>query len=360
MASKKNSAGKRQGSPVLSDIEVDVPAAKKKRNIQSLPVDKIMAKLDEIQKTSVSLKQSVQQVEQNVSECRDTIKKSIDELKSEFQDKFTSHDSRITDLESRASALDSDMKKMNFDQEKMYVAINKLNLILIGLDDHPNEQSDQLYDNVIGKLRAINSDASYEVKKVFRIGRPMQNTNRPIKIIMRNSDARDALFDGRKTLPKPLFLCEDLPYSMRSDQKQLLKMKHDALAQNPKQLVMLHLHKRQIIIGNKQTRIVHGQRYDETLSPAQLRNMQPRQPEKRLNPGINDSNPHPVSREQTNDGNSMTLNLFRGFVDNNATAGPTSSTAASTPSAHPSTFLEQRPNNPQPSISLGSMNPWMK
>jgi len=69
MAGRKGAVPKRQGSPtVISETEIEntAPVVKKKRNDQNLPVSTILEKLNEIQQSNISLKQSVENVEKNV------------------------------------------------------------------------------------------------------------------------------------------------------------------------------------------------------------------------------------------------------------------------------------------------------
>ncbi|CAL8140604.1 unnamed protein product [Orchesella dallaii] len=355
MSARKGATNKRQVSPVLSenDDNLSVPVPKKSKNAPNLPVKAILDKLDEIQKSNNSLKTSVEKVEKNVSECRDSIKQSIEDMRAEFQNRFSDHEERFEDLESRTKGLDKDMEQIYLDQERMYIAINKLNLILLGLNDQQVEHPDQLFEKVIDELKVSHQDAVCDIKKVFRVGKFKTDQTRPVKIIFGNINARDAIYDGRKNLEKPLNLNEDLPFTVRMDHKKLLKIRYDAITENPQELVLLHLHKRQIIIGKKLIKIIHGNRTEETLTPTQIQQYQPPKRDR-----IRNENPE---GQRTHETNSNTLQTTRHLFHNNTSRSEATSHTAvpgsSTTEAIRPTFLESQRNQQQPSSR--SMNPWM-
>jgi len=357
--SRSKTAPKRQNSPSFSDPDSEniAPAIKKKRNVQNIPIATIIQKLDERKQNSDALKLSVEKVERNVEECRDTIKNSLEELKSEFGAKLSNHDDRIVELEAKSSSLDEGIKRINMDQEKMYITINKLNLILLSLEEPRNESPEVLMSTVRDALSVINDRAIYDIKKVYRIGKPNFDHKRPVKLIFGSLDAREAIYDGRKSLSKPLILCEDLPFVTRMDHKKLLKFRHDALKSSPKELIMLQLQKRQIIIGNKLIKIVHGEWTEETLSASQIRKMQPR---KDVNQGAaeNERNHHASSGNQLSPPRSTT-HLFGGT--SRQVTNPQSIITNKTPESirqQPDLHFLDRAN--QPMTGYGSMNPWMK
>jgi len=302
--------------------------------------------------SNISLKQSVENVEKNVADCRDTIKKSIEELKSEFQSKITDHDDRIVDLESKACNLDSDIKRINLEQERMYITINKLNLVLMNLKEPRNERPDVLLVNVKKQLELIDPEAAMAVKKSYRVGQPKTDSNRPIKIIFSHEEARDVIFYQRRSIVKPLVLCEDLPFVTRMDHKKLLKLKHDALAKSPNELVLLHIQKRQITIGNKLIRIIHGERTEEILTADQIKKLHPK-PTLRIEETIQNGRTSQIVDPSPSPTRSTT-HLFT-----------TSQGATASSSYLPSNLTEGETGIDMQTDFLGnrafkSMNPWMK
>ncbi|CAL8111031.1 unnamed protein product [Orchesella dallaii] len=270
-------------------------------------------------------------------------------MRTEFQNRFSDHEERFEDLESRTKGLDKDMKQIYLDQERMYIAINKLNLILLGLSDQHGEHPDQLFEKVRDELKVSHQDAVCDIKKVFRVGKFKTDQTRPVKIIFGDINARDAIYDGRKNLEKPLNLNEDLPFTVRMDHKKLLKIRYDAITGNPQELVLLHLHKRQIIIGKTLIKIIHGNRTEETLTPAQIQQYQPPKRDRIRTENPEGQRPH----ETYSSALQTTRHLFHSNTGRSEATSHTAVPGSSTTDAVRPSFLDSQ-RNQQPSSSRKS------
>jgi len=286
---------KRQQSPEVPENSSQNQQNKQKKtkaSSQNLPLNSILSKLDTLMDQNDSLKSSVQQMEKNVYECKETIKKSIDEIKEEFRNNLSEHGNRIQSLESNVSTLERDVKWMKQERERIYYTMNKLNLILINLREVPNETQNQLLDRVNETISNTHPSIIPDIKNAYRIGKVKFDSSRPVKVVFRNIESRDACFQSRRNLEKPIVLNEDLAFETRKDHSALLKMRSDALACNPDESVSLQLFKKQIVIGNRLIKVMQGEVSEERLNATQARQIHQRQPPPRRN---NQATDYPAS-----------------------------------------------------------------
>jgi len=200
-----------------------IPKKPRKTNTKSISdlVDSVKTLIDQNKGTQETLVQVQTQLAE-VAESADQIKKSLNDLKEEFTAKLSDHDNRLSFLEGDITSIHQQLNSNSKANDSLYLEVNKLNLILSGIEEIPHETTDDLLECVKDLLqRAVGHPVA--VDHAYRIG---LGTRRKIKLRMLTLTERNAVFKASKNLPASVFINEDLPpYTRQAHGKLRAKLK---------------------------------------------------------------------------------------------------------------------------------------
>jgi len=136
---------------------------------------------------------------------------------------ITYHDESLNDIQSNVHSLHD--TNLQIRQE-----LNKLNLVLFGLPELPDESPESLLNSVIETIKPL-SEKNIPIDVAYRIGKKIANSSsRPVKIRFLTLSDRDCVLKRKLSLPDGISVKEDLPFEVRKAHAILLKKKSEAIA----------------------------------------------------------------------------------------------------------------------------------
>jgi hypothetical protein len=157
-----------------------------------------------------TLTDEIQKVHYTVNE----VKKTVSELQL-----------RVTSVESRTTDNSTELSKHSHELEKIQIELRKLNLIVVGLDEEPNEDRLMLLEKVSNFVETVLECPGVSIDSVFRLGQVREGiSGRNIKIKFAFEVHRNRVWNNRgKPREKKLFVFinEDLPPVTQDRRKTL-------------------------------------------------------------------------------------------------------------------------------------------
>jgi len=195
-----------------STSSTTVPKKPRKNSTKSISdlVDSVKLLIDQNKVTQETLKEVKQHVEE-VANNTDQIKQSLTELRAEVDAKITTHESRLNNLESDVSSISQRLEHNSKASDVLYLEVNKLNLILSGLDEPETESTDSLI-TAIESILQVSTGYFIHLDHAYRVG---TGTRRKVKLRFLSIKDRNAALKSSSKLPPTVFINEDLPSSTR-------------------------------------------------------------------------------------------------------------------------------------------------
>ncbi|CAH0405407.1 unnamed protein product [Chilo suppressalis] len=142
------------------------------------------------------------QQEKQTQIIKETISKTIEEQLSHIRKENEVLKEEVATLRSKVKILDIEARKTN--------------LILHGVEENETNNT-ELMKQVLELLNDLNKSQNathewdkWEISKLHRIGKKVQNKNRPIKIVFTLVWRRNEILTNKKHLPKGIYITEDL------------------------------------------------------------------------------------------------------------------------------------------------------
>jgi chromosome segregation ATPase len=205
-------------------------------NNMDLSDDKQVTQPEEIDNTSKmlsaieSLKQSL---ETKIDKSTSSIKTSIENIQvtvTQHQNDIESLKLQINNFAAGGDVLSSKVAQLEHSQEVIEREMKKINLIISGVADCSNEFNTSLRGKIETLLQDITSDI-IKVDAVARIGSYQGDKSRQVKVRFLTIRDRDNVWNCRTNTNPPIFINEDLPFSIRRDhaviRKKVKQLKED-------------------------------------------------------------------------------------------------------------------------------------
>jgi len=159
--------------------------------------------------------------------------------------RLTDIEKNVTDLSAKVNVLECESNKNKTDNlkcsgelEQIRIEIRRANLIFINIKEETNEDLFTIIRNIITGNLGLNSEV-IPIDLIFRLGRPKQNYNRPIKVKFSCEYHKQKVFNKRhmlRNLNPPIYINEDLP-PLTQEKRKLLRVENKKrldLGQNSK------------------------------------------------------------------------------------------------------------------------------
>jgi uncharacterized phage infection (PIP) family protein YhgE len=173
-----------------------------------------------------SLTDAVNNLAKIVEDSHSTIKQLSGDLKS-LTVKVNAHDAKFSEVDGSLDSINSSVQVLKSENDFLHKELNKLNLVLFGLDES-SESEENLLSQILQLLASLSTDL-IQIDCAYRIGNPKPNSIRPVKIRFMSLSHRNQVFSNRSMLPTPLILKDDLPFEMRRNHAMLHQKKAEAI-----------------------------------------------------------------------------------------------------------------------------------
>jgi archaellum component FlaC len=197
-----------------------------------------------------------------VEDSHSTIKKLSEDIKS-LSVKVTAHDTKLSEVDGSLNSINSSVNELKSENDFLHKELNKLNLVLFGLDES-SESEDNLLSQIVKLFADLTTDL-VQIDCAYRIGNSKPNSVRPVKIRFMSLSHRNLIFSNRSKLPSPLTLKDDLPFEMRRNHAILHQKKAEAITSGvPDNDVIINFKHYTIKIKNVQYSARNGTLIQET------------------------------------------------------------------------------------------------
>jgi len=173
---------------------------------------------------------------QGVKDTNSSIDRKLEDIRTEIETKVSNHDGRLADLENRVDQITGSLNSSTKVTDSLYSEVNKINLILSGLDELINETTEVLIDE-LNKMFHRLTGCNYSVDHAYRIGYQNGTSPRRIKVRFSSLALRNKILLEKSKLPPGIYLNDDLPPAIRKAQGLLRAKKKELLVQNPGLLI---------------------------------------------------------------------------------------------------------------------------
>jgi len=199
------------GDDSSSSVPGNQTAAKRPKKSKTKTINDLMELMitqnSETKEAIAAIKEQVSKIEENTV----NINKSISDLRTEFESKVTDHHHRIDNLEMNLDLVSDKLNYQGKANDSLYIEVNKVNLILSGLQETTNETTEQLIE-AVKKLFETSTGRKISIDHAFRFGSAIP---KKIKVRFLSLNDRNATLSSGKNLPQDVFINEDLPPSIR-------------------------------------------------------------------------------------------------------------------------------------------------
>lgn len=176
---------------------------------------RISAKIDASTKT---IQSSITKINESLAIQRN----DIDVLKSE-----------MSSLACKTDKFAMSVNKTEDNYETLDREVRKINLIFSGLADSVDETVESLHRNVASIILHITGNqVNFDI--ATRIGSLNNHRTRQVKVRFHRMENREFVWNSRKNTKPPIFINEDLPFTMRRDFAVIRKKAKDLKDQNVK------------------------------------------------------------------------------------------------------------------------------
>jgi hypothetical protein len=198
---------------VQSDFKLDL-ILKKLVSIET-PNSEIVTKVKDIEIRVVSTENELKSVREDCERLTCTVQK----LQSDMND--------LSQVPSSSSSLQlKDQNARRPESDYLYAEINKLNLLISGIFEPPQESSGNLAGEVQRLIQDI-TGKTITIDIAHRIGRIQPNHVRSIKVRFLSVLERNCVYFHRKKLCHPYYINEDLSPGTRRDHSLLRRKRND-------------------------------------------------------------------------------------------------------------------------------------
>jgi hypothetical protein len=136
---------------------------------------------------------------------------------------------QIEKLNLQNQALSKTVNEVKSENEFLQNEMKKINLVFSGVPEVRNETEVQM-NKVINKIIHDITGSKLEIDTVFRIGKPRDKFNRPIKVRFTKMSDRNLVFEKRTGTTPPIYINEDLSYITRRDHGLLREKRKEFIA----------------------------------------------------------------------------------------------------------------------------------
>jgi hypothetical protein len=211
-----------KGPHAQSDFKLDL-ILKKLASIETQNSE-IVNKVKDIEFRVVATERNLESVR---TDC-DTLSCTVEKLQTDLQGIGHVPSSSLSALEVSVASLTSIHSARRSESEYLYSEVNKLNLLIAGIIESPQESSSSLAQEVQRLILDI-TGKKITVDVAHRIGRNQPDRVRTIKVRFLSVLERNCVYFHRKNLSHPYYINEDLSAATREDHSLLRRMKRDIL-----------------------------------------------------------------------------------------------------------------------------------
>jgi hypothetical protein len=211
-----------KGPHAQSDFKLDL-ILKKLASIETQNSE-IVNKVKDIEVRVVATERNLESVR---TDC-DTLSCTVEKLQTDLLEMGHAPSSALSALELSVASLTSNHSARRSESEYLYSEVNKLNLLIAGIIESPQESSSSLAQEVQRLILDI-TGKKITVDVAHRIGRNQPDRVRTIKVRFLSVLERNCVYFHRKNLSHPYYINEDLSAATREDHSLLRRMKRDIL-----------------------------------------------------------------------------------------------------------------------------------
>jgi hypothetical protein len=160
------------------------------------------------------------------------------------------------------------------ENELLQNEMRKINLVFSGVPEMRNETEDQM-NKVINKIIHDTTGSKLELDTVFRIGKPRDKFNRPIKVRFTKMCDRNLVFAKRTGTTPPIYINEDLSYITRRDHGLLREKRKEFIAAGERYYI-IDWNKKSISCNDKIYQVINGILIEQEETSSSSIKQQPR------------------------------------------------------------------------------------
>jgi hypothetical protein len=201
-------------------------------------LDLILQKLASIENQNSEIVTKVKHIELRVESTENSIKlvradcdlltDSVLKLQADLTSNTHCAIPQVSAIESSISSLLSESSTHRNEHELLYAEVNKLNLLIAGIAESPQE-NDSFAAHEVQRLITDITGRKITVDVAHRVGKYMPNKVRMIKVRFLSMLERNCVYFHRKNLNHPCYINEDLSPQTRNDHSILRRKKNDIL-----------------------------------------------------------------------------------------------------------------------------------
>jgi hypothetical protein len=215
------------------------PISRNTTKVQSdQKLDLILQKLATIENQNSVIVNKVKDIEVRVESAENSIKlvredydlltNSVTKLQADLISNTHFAIPQVSAIESSISSLLSESSTHQNEHELLYAEVNKLNLLIAGIAESPDE-SDSFAAHEVQRLITDITDRKITVDVAHRVGKYLPYKVRMIKVRFLNMLGRNCVYFHRTNLNHPCYINEDLSPRTRNDHSLLRRKKNDIL-----------------------------------------------------------------------------------------------------------------------------------
>jgi hypothetical protein len=240
---KPSSSKKRQQSfddevgskPSTSLSQSSSGIAKRPRNSSDRKLDLILQKLASIENQNSEIVTKVKCIELRVESAENSIKSvradcglltdSVIKLQADLTSNTHCAIPQVSTIESSISSLSSEFSTNRNEHELLYAEVNKLNILIAGIAESPQE-NDSFAAHEVQRLITDITGRKITVDVAHRVGKYMPHKVRMIKVRFLSMLETNCVYFHRKNLNHPCYINEDLSPRTRNDHSLLRRKKN--------------------------------------------------------------------------------------------------------------------------------------
>lgn len=157
------------------------------------------------------------------------IAEKIDQRFDKLSETLFAQDKKNNFLQSEVVELRQTITQMSSDNEKLWCEVNKLKIVIVGLNDAENESDVQLNDKINLLFKEIvGEDVDFDY--FTKIGKFQSSHSRIVNVRFNSYSSRAKVFENRLKTKPPIFLNDNFPASLRKDHAVIRAKKKSLLS----------------------------------------------------------------------------------------------------------------------------------
>lgn len=198
-------------------------------------------------------------------ESRVELRESISSIKTTLQNQQKEIDEIKIRLDNGIPP-DQSINRLSSNQEFLECEINKINLVISGINEIANETLENLSSTITALCKSI-TGVDIKLDTVYRIGRQNSSKPRLVKVRFLTMADRDRVWANKSNAKHPVYFSKDLPFATRRDFAVMRKKAKD-LNESEIEFV-INWNRKTITTSSNLFRAVNGELREEVVEESQ-------------------------------------------------------------------------------------------